>query len=87
MKRFQFTPFWRMTSWGFVSKPWRLQKGCDEYHNKSRFLIVPLFGGFVLFDKNYDTIQPEHLFSYIDGAWNGVDVPGCSICAEIKEDF
>ncbi len=92
LRRFRFIPFWRLTDWGchlsFMGGPilWP-NKACDEYHNPSRFVIVPLVGEFVLFAKGYNTDQPEHLYAYNpqDG-WLGADVVGCHICTDIKEE-
>lgn len=92
MRRFRFVPFWRVTRWGFIFENWRhrvarplwIERGCDEFHNLSRYLIVPLVGEFVLFDRGYNVDQAEHLSAYSNGEWFGVDVPGCRLCAEIK---
>lgn len=90
--RLKFTPFWHLTDWGFLPYAFRRNLGCDEFHNRSRWTIIPLVGEFCLFDKGYNTDQPVHLFAFTgsahgaSGEWEGEDVPDCPICAEIKED-
>lgn len=87
MSRFRFCPFWKLTNWGFL-RPYafRIRRGCDEFHNLSRFTIVPLVGEFTLFARGYDVNQPEHIGARFNGVWEGADVPGCAVCIEIKED-
>lgn len=88
MGRFQFNPFWNLTQWGFLKEYLlRINMGCDEWHNESRFIIIPLVGEFVLFKKGYDTSGEVHLHAWsYDRGWEGREVPGCEICTEIMQD-
>lgn len=88
--RFQFVPFWRLTYWGFTpitnhlfhGVGWNFYgKSCDEFHNATTYLIVPLLGMLTVFHGDNDVL---HVMS-----WNGVE-PGdgvfdpltCRFCAE-----
>lgn len=53
-KRFMFTPFWKLTQWGFLAHYFgRINHGGDGVY-RSRFIIIPLVGDFVWFDKDPD---------------------------------
>lgn len=77
----QFTPFWKLTQWGFLRR--LVGRGCDEYHNPSRYLIVPFVGMLVIFRMTYGTTVP-HLSACIDGKWEGAMDTSCPICSEIQ---
>lgn len=77
-------------------KPWTLTRpfwfgggrGCDEHHNKSHFVILPLLGGFVFFwDRDFNRDGPEHIYAWdkFDG-WEGTYHIDCEICNEIRVD-
>jgi hypothetical protein len=91
MRRLQFIPFWRCTNWGFLLRRGeaglRIRRGCDEYHNPSRYTAIPMVGSFILFDKGYDTDKPEHLYARGPDGTEGYIDPTCAICTEILEDF
>lgn len=95
VKRFYFTPFWKLTRWGWLfcnwpghGCPFKIHQGCDEYHNTSRYLIVPFVGDFTLFDRDYDASQPEHIYSYSpERGFEGADVTNCAVCTEVKEEL
>lgn len=62
MKRFMFEPFWKLTQWGFLPEYlFRINPGGDRWRH-SKFVIVPLVGWFVWFDKNVcmDHLCEEH---------------------------
>lgn len=91
-ERLQFIPFWKLTRWGFMlgtmfGRPLRLNHGCDEYHNTSRWIIVPGIGEFVYFHKDGFQRTEEHLHGRgPEGTYGYID-PECSICTEILEEF
>lgn len=93
--RFMFTPPWHLTRCGFIGEAFRLRRGCDEWHNKSRYLVVPLVGMFVWF-ATADRAGEEHVFAYmgagvgrggvrIPAEFSGRIVDGCDLCAEFVE--
>lgn len=91
---FQFIPFWKITDWGchlsFMFGPilWP-NKGCDEHHNKSRSVLIPLVGEFIFFKLKYDRSELEHVYGYNGSTKeiSGAIVPDCDICQEVVEDF
>lgn len=51
-RRLMFVPFWHLTNNGWLPEYWgRVNLGGDETR-RSRFVIVPLVGEFVWFDKH-----------------------------------
>lgn len=49
----QYYPFWKVTDWGFGF--WPVNKGSDEWGNKSLYFILPLLGSLVIFyGKNFE---------------------------------
>lgn len=47
--RVSYAPPWRLTRWGFLPEYlWRVNDGCDEDHNESKFIIVPLLGEIIV---------------------------------------
>jgi hypothetical protein len=85
--RVQFSPFWKITRWGFLPGAFRPQLTCDEYHNEGRYLIVPLVGCLDWFHRDRDLMQGMHLYASGPDGYAGRIVPGCVICAEILEAF
>lgn len=45
-----FTPFWRLTRWGFIGQAFARIDGGDETHD-SVYMVVPMVGEFSWFDK------------------------------------
>lgn len=79
--RFSYTPPWQVTRWGFVS-PFKIQKGCDEWHNPSYFVVIPLLGVFVWF-PTLDRSGEEHVSGWTSyGGYEGRIAPGCEECKE-----
>lgn len=92
LRRIWFYPSWKLTNYGFLfnNSPWsalRVLEGCDEYHNRTKFVIVPLIGEFGVYKKGFNLNQPPHLYAHGPDGWEGADVPGCEICAEFKADL
>jgi hypothetical protein len=91
-RELRFTPFWRLTRWGWLlfngdwSALWP-HRGCDEWHNPSWWLIIPMVGEVVVFTVVDDRSGPEHLYAQGPDGWEGEDVSGCPICKEIKEEL
>jgi hypothetical protein len=74
-----------------ITRPWlpRWIRGSDEWHNRSWGLIVPPFGGLLVFRMRYARRDgTEHLWAWskLDG-WSGLKVLGCSICTEVQASF
>lgn len=87
-RRVRFTPFWRVTRWGFLPEyALRLNRGMDEFHNPTRFLIVPLVGDVVVWGRNA-RYSLEHLSGTdASGRFEGYDTPGCATCQELRKDL
>ena len=87
LDRLQYRPPWKLTRWGFLPEYlFRLNRGCDEWHNQSRFVVIPLLGELVVFVGPFDRTGPEHLFAYGPEGWAGHHKPGCPTCEEIVDD-
>lgn len=80
---FMFVPSPRLTRLGFV-RDW-MGRGCDEWHNPSIYLIVPLVGQFVIFRMRYRRIEgAEHAYASTNGnITDGIYHRNCPICIEI----
>lgn len=84
--RFRYTPPWDLTYWGFFLQRFR---GCDEHHNKTFEVVIPLVGAFTFWRTRGH--QP-HAWGGISGGDTGeVTVwghtqPGCEICHEVLYD-
>jgi len=62
-------------------------KSCDEWHNKSIVITIPLFGGFCWFISWNKRTGEEHIWASIGGEILGYDDVNCVICQELKEVF
>jgi hypothetical protein len=91
-RRVRYCPPWKLTRWGLV---WNMMfgrvmwphRGCDEYHNKSWFILIPLVGEFTYFSKpGYQTAR-EHLYGMGPDGVHGFVDPSCEICDEIMTAF
>lgn len=94
--RLRYSPPWKLTRWGLMlntmfGRPGWPHRGCDEWHNRSWFVLVPLLGELVWFPKKgFDRSGTEHLYGMTGGPlaeYHGRIVDGCDICAEILEEF
>jgi len=88
MRRVRFTPFWRLTRWGFV-RPLGSLRACDEFHNRSVYVVVPVVGELVLFWEPRLTPQEpgnEHVYGFVAGEWLGTIHPDCRLCDEFTTD-
>lgn len=82
-------PFTYWPPWS-VTRPWlpRAFRGGDEWHNPSWALILPFLGAFIWFRLDWPRVDGgQHLYARFMGAWEGVDQPGCLVCAEVRSDF
>lgn len=76
--RFMFWPSWVVTRFGFIRPLWG--EGMDEWHNHSRYLIVPLVGMFTLFDR--DMVRDGLPHAPEDGFFR----IGCAVCDDVKAE-
>lgn len=91
-RRVRYSPPWHLVRWGLL---WNTMfgrvlwphRGCDEYHNQSWFIIIPLIGEFVYFTKSGFQRDVEHLYYLGPGGTEGFIDPDCSVCTEILEDW
>lgn len=81
---FQYIPPWKLTRWGFL-KAWG--KGCDEWHNLGRYIVIPLIGEFVLFRIKYHRSAPQHVHGMTGHQIHGDVVAGCTTCVDILNDM
>lgn len=84
MKRFMY---WK--PWG-VTRPWMpsLFRGCDEWHNKSVALKLPMLGCLIFFwDRGFNRDGEEHLWYQGPDGREGYFDPTCDICKEIDRDM
>jgi hypothetical protein len=82
LKRFTWYFPWQWYSW----KP-SIMKSCDEWHNKSIVITIPLLGGFCWFISWNKRAGEEHIWGLIRGEILGYDDVNCVICQELKEIF
>jgi hypothetical protein len=82
--RLRFIPFWHLTYYGWV-RPFRFERGCDEWHNKSIMFRIPFVGEWDYFKTN--NRGGWHVYAMRKGRVIGLVVPGCSICLETLEWF
>ena len=84
-----YTPPWKVTHAGFLGSALRIHNGCDQWHNKSRYIVIPLVGMFVWWPEGIDRRGEEHIWASFWGPHGqeiaGRIVEGCDICTEIKE--
>ncbi len=85
-RRFHWIGPWATTRWGFLSQTMWPRRGCDEYHNKSIYLIVPLLGEFCVFYER-DLNDTIHLYGMIGDEPQGPIFPDCDICVEMLQEF
>lgn len=89
MKRLMYCPPWKLTHWGWGFSP-KPQRGCDEWHNRSWYVVTPLgmWAVFPFYDEWYDRVEgEEHLYGKGPLGYDGEIVGGCVVCAEILEAF
>lgn len=82
MNKMRFYPFWKVTNLGCGHDLY--SKGCDEYHNKTISIIIPLVGQIIYWLTTNE--GEEHLWGRFGGVWEGKDDPDCDICKAIKEE-
>lgn len=82
----RFTPFWKLTNFGFLQGAFQLQRGCDEWHNLSLFIYIPLVGEVVRFATSKRDDE-EHLWAIINGDYVGAYFDDCIICQEFLQEF
>lgn len=82
-----YLPPWQITQAGFTKQALRIQLGCDEWHNKSRYIVIPLVGMFVWWPEGIDREGPEHLWGKSGNEHFGDIVDDCDICTEILTEF
>ena len=86
-----YSPPWRITQAGFIKSALRTQKGCDEWHNKSFYIVIPLVGMFVWWPEGIDRTGEEHLWGWFWGPHGeeieGRIVEGCDICTEMLKEL
>lgn len=87
--RFQYRTPWTLPRWGFA---WlmggHVGRSCDEWHNPSKYVIVPLIGGFTWYTIRYPRTEgTQHVYAKIAGNVEGDVVAGCDICVEILNAF
>jgi hypothetical protein len=85
MKRLMFTPFWKLTRWGFLPQALKIKTGCDEWHTISKYIIIPLVGEFALFEKKLEWFSEYHVWYYGPDGFEGRIVEGCDICQNFIE--
>lgn len=90
--RWQFTPFWKLTNWGFLFRRAMTPalwpgRGCDEWHNRPRYFILPLVGMVVRWGRDSTLEGPHHVWAHGPGGWEGIFVSDCAVCQEIVESF
>lgn len=86
-ERFQYHAPWCLTRWGLTGGALRPQRGCDEWHNPSWYLVVPFVGWLVWFPKaGFDRDGPEHLYAWGPWGHEGYIAQGCEICEEMVDE-
>lgn len=61
ISRFMFTPFWRLTRWGFIGQAFARIDGGDADYD-SVYMIVPMVGEFCWFNKEPRDRSREHAY-------------------------
>lgn len=74
-----------------ITRPWlpRLIRGCDEWHNPSLGVIVPPFGGLVVWRLRYrrdEESEHMNLWTRNEG-WEGLIVADCPFCQELLAEM
>ena len=81
--------FWRIQYWWpwRVTDVWRprIEKSCDEWHNKSYLVVIPFVGVVVWFFGPFNREGEEHVYGHGPDGYEGRIVDGCDICAEITD--
>lgn len=85
MRSTQFLPAREMTRRGVL---WPLVfRGCDEFHNHTVCIILPLIGAFTIWERGSTFDGPEHLHGASGAELFGVIEDDCDVCTEILTDF
>lgn len=85
MRMIQFRRAGELTRRGALWPP--VFRGCDEFHNKTICVLIPMVGAFTIWEHDSNFDGPEHLHAAVGSETFGVIEDGCDICTEILTDF